>query len=280
MIQARFSTGTFGTEFSLSDRIKFLVDKGVNSVELSGGNYEPDWRAVVSRFPGVEFSFHNYFPAPSVPFVMNLASSDSKVRAASVDLCKNGIRLASEFGLSQFSFHAGFCFDPTPESLGAELESTSSLQDRKSAQGHFYNSLDEIIAYGQQSKIRPLVENNVINLATALKWGKDSLLLTNGEEIELMTRRYGEELGYLVDIGHLIVSSKTLGRDFQSDLTESISMASALHLHSNNGLEDQHLGLAGDEAWWPTVQQRIDIPWTFEVKPNEVEQTLDKLGLL
>jgi sugar phosphate isomerase/epimerase len=274
-----FSTGTFSHDFSLSARIEFLIEQGIRSVELSGGNHEKEWRTVLSRFPEVIFSFHNYFPPPEVPFVFNLASSNSEIRDASINLCKEGILLSSEFGQRHFSFHAGFLFDPTPSSLGSELESSSLMLSPESANSNFYKSIDEIAGFAARYQVAPLVENNVLTLGTASNWGSNSLLLATANEIEEFSRFWGPNVGVLVDVGHLNVSSRTLELDFDLELERCMTLASALHLHSNTGKEDEHLGISGKEPWWKKINPRRDIPWTFEVKPNEVSITLESLGL-
>lgn len=253
---------------------------GVTSIELSGGNYEPDWLATISKYQGVELSFHNYFPPPETSFVFNLASSDSDIRLASVNMCKQGIRLSSEFGQKIFSFHAGFCFDPAPDTLGGQLRSESPILDNASALDLFHRSLDEILPFSGLHGVTPLVENNVLNTATALNFGQKALLLTTGEEIAAFCRHWGSDIGVLLDVGHLKVSCFTIGHEFLSELEIGLPFAGALHLHSNDGKEDQHLGVTGTEEWWERVQTRGEITWTFEVKPSEIKQTIDGLGLI
>jgi sugar phosphate isomerase/epimerase len=276
----RFSTGTFTSDYPLRARIKFLADQGITRIELSGGDHEKDWRSTLSYFPNIEFSFHNYFPPPETPFVFNLASSSPEIRVASLNLCKNGIRLSSEFGQKEFSFHAGFCFDPTPESLGSKLKSSSMLLEYDTARDIFYRSLDEITAFAERNDVLAHVENNVLTRTTSSQWGDRSLLLTTSEEIEGLVKRWGSGLGVLLDVGHLKVSSITLGRDFESELDRGLECAKSLHLHSNNGLEDQHRGINGGEPWWAKIANRAIIPWTFEVKPSEVRDTIEKLSVV
>jgi hypothetical protein len=127
--------------------------------------------------------------------------------------------------------------------------------------------------------VTPLVENNVLNSATALDFGNKALLLTSVEEIGAFCRHWGSEIGVLLDVGHLQVSCMTIGQDFLSQLQIGLTLAGALHLHSNNGKEDQHLGVTGMEAWWERVKNSEQTIWTFEVHPSEIQQTIESLGL-
>lgn len=280
MDKDRFSTGTFNTDFPLSARIEFLVDRGITQIELSGGNHEKNWQSTLASFPGIDFSFHNYFPPPESEFVFNLASNDPEVRTASINHCKNAIRLTSEYGHKLFSFHAGFCFDPTPESLGKKLESNSLVLRHELASEIFSRSLDVVTTFAEKYQVMPLVENNVLTRSTSSKWGEYSLLLTTSEELELLSQRWGSGLGILLDVGHLRVSSNTHGKDFESELEKGLAIANALHIHSNNGLEDEHLGITGSETWWPKVEAVQQLPWTFEVKPSEVTKTIERARAL
>jgi sugar phosphate isomerase/epimerase len=183
MGKVRFSTGTFTSNLSIFERIEFLIEQGVHEIELSGGNHEEKWLSIITRFPQVDFSFHNYFPPPETPFVFNLASPDSIVREKSIRLCKQGIRLSSKFSQKQFSFHAGFCFDPIPSSLGLNLQSASPTLDIDSANEIFSRSIEEIASFAEENNVVPLVENNVLTEVNASKLGRDSLLLTNSYDI-------------------------------------------------------------------------------------------------
>jgi len=46
----------------------------------------------------LNYLIHNYFPPPSKPFVLNLASLDDKLYKQSIDLCINAIKLSKNLG--------------------------------------------------------------------------------------------------------------------------------------------------------------------------------------
>src|SRR5439155_22966030 len=81
--------------------------------------------ATVPRLP------HNYFPAPDVPFVLNLASMKPAIRQRSIEHCIQGVRLAQKVGAPFYSAHAGFCVDAKPSDLGQKisLEVTAPRED-------------------------------------------------------------------------------------------------------------------------------------------------------
>lgn len=279
LVEIRFSTGTFDSSEDLLSRIRFLVEHGVRAIELSGGAFEPNWLATVGSFPEISFSFHNYFPPPKVPFVLNLASNDETIRQSSIELCKEGIRLSASFGQTHYSFHAGFCFDPTPASLGGRLESHKAMSSRVAALELFSDSLSKIMEYSKTLGVLPVVENNVLTKNTASSYGEEALFLTTSREMESFVNRWGGSIGLLVDTGHLRVSSTTLGLNFDSELDKALSLAHSLHLHDNDGNHDQHLGISLKSQMWGALVRYEDLFWTFEVKPHYVSETLESLGV-
>ena len=51
---------------------------------------------------------HNYFPAPKMPFVLNLASTNNTIRELSIQHCIQGLKLAKKSNSPFYSAHFGF----------------------------------------------------------------------------------------------------------------------------------------------------------------------------
>src|SRR5665811_1545119 len=90
----------------------------------SGMPYRADMEEIFLNAPIKKFA-HNYFPAPEIPFVLNLASSNEKIRNQSLTHCLKGLELSKLAGAHFFSAHAGFCVDPHPDELGRKLALTN-----------------------------------------------------------------------------------------------------------------------------------------------------------
>ncbi len=272
----RFSTGTFATGVGLRARIQELVDLGVSKIELSGGGHEGDWRDSLRAYPEVKFSIHNYFPPPKVPFVFNLASQDPGILEMSREFCLQGIRISSELEEELFSFHAGFLFDPTPESLGSVLVGESKSANRERSQEIFEESLTILITAASRHGVSLLVENNVLTRQNLENWGQDALMWTHAEEIKhWLFSKFDGDLGLLLDVGHLKVSSKTLGLDFAAELGALAPLAQGMHVHGNNGEYDSHSAPIFDSTIWGLVDSSPAKYLTYEVNPAEVRETID-----
>ena len=97
------------------------------TIEFSSGMpYREDMETIFLNAPIKKYA-HNYFPAPKVPFVLNLASANRDIRETSIRHCINGLELSKKAGASFFSAHAGFCVDPHPDELGRKLALTNSF---------------------------------------------------------------------------------------------------------------------------------------------------------
>ncbi len=88
----------------------------------SGMHFQPNMEMLflntsIKRMP------HNYFPAPKVPFVLNLASTNNDIRNKSIEHCKKGLWLAKKSFAPFYTAHAGFCVDPKPHELGDKIQS-------------------------------------------------------------------------------------------------------------------------------------------------------------
>ena len=272
----RFSTGTFTAEVGLRERIQALVDRGVSEIELSGGSYESDWENSLSSFPDVKFSIHNYFPPPQVPFVFNLASQDADILKISREFCLQGIRISSELEEELFSLHAGFLFDPTPESLGKVLVGRSKSGSKKTSEEIFEESLTFLINAASRQGVSLLVENNVLTRQNMENWGRDALMWTHAEEIKhWLISKFDGDLGLLLDVGHLKVSSKTLGLDFAAELGALAHLAKGMHVHGNDGEYDSHSAPIFDSTIWGLIDSSPAKYLTYEVNPAQVRETID-----
>ena len=91
-----------------------------------------------------------------------------------------------------------------------------------------------------------------------------------------------ENVGLLVDLGHLKISANTLGispENFIKDLSPKIV---ALHFHENNGITDEHSIIFRDSWFWQPLQENIarDIYSILEVRSIEPEEITRQIQLI
>ncbi len=156
------------------------------------------------------------------------------------------------------------------------LVGSSNSGSKEQSKEIFEDSLAFLINAAAPLGVSLLVENNVLTRQNMESWGQDSLMWTNAEEIKhWLLSKFEGHLGLLLDVGHLKVSSKTLGLDFAGELGELAPLAKGLHVHGNNGEVDSHSAPYFDSTIWGLIDSSPANYLTFEVKPDEVRETID-----
>ncbi|MEM9823290.1 MAG: TIM barrel protein, partial [Bacteroidota bacterium] len=155
---------------------------------------------------------HNYFPAPEVPFVLNLASREESIRQKSIQHCLKGLELSAKANAPFYAAHAGFCIDPKPEELGRKLKQSTQQIDREKHWRLFKKSVDEILKIADQWQVEFYIENNVTARMNLNSHGQNPLLCSSPEELDRLANMMDHpRFGLLLDTAHLKVSAQTLG---------------------------------------------------------------------
>ena len=221
----------------LTSRLLLYRRYGLNAIEL-GANVSTDG-VDFSEIGKMNFQFlvHNYFPPPADPFVLNLASGDSRIRNRSLHFVRDSISLAARLGAPFYSVHAGFITDPTGfGSTSPIFPMPSSPNEAQAAMRRFITSLKTVIEYAGQLGIGLLVENNVCPEELRGKL----LLQASDEFLRLFRSLRSPHLGILLDTGHLNVSAHTLGFDRAVFVDQVAPYVRAFHVHDNDGTADAH----------------------------------------
>jgi sugar phosphate isomerase/epimerase len=210
---------------------------------------------------------HNYFPAPKIPFVLNLASSNKIILKKSIDHCKQNILLSSKFDLPFYAAHAGFCLDPMISSLGKKIRSRGKINRRLHLE-IFMKSLSELLNFSNIHEVNFCIENNVLSKENyELNNEQNIFLCTDYKEIKMILDEFKlNKLGLLLDTGHLKVSSNTLNLDLNIQTSKILNYVKAIHHSDNNGLQD--LNLPFDKDYWfiPYLKKFDRISHVIEVK--------------
>lgn len=232
------STATLPGAEPLAARLAALSSAGLSSIELGGGvQTDTDGAEALSLRSGLPTIIHNYFPPPADDFVLNLASADSAIAAASVAMVKKALAISADLEAPYYSVHAGFITDPGSfDGTSFRFPEPGSPQCRDKALARFASRLGECLAEARACGVRLLIENNVCPSHLAGKL----LLVSPGDISEIWELVGDPNLGMLLDTGHLLVSAKTGGFDPGEFLDAASGVVSAFHLHENDGGADRH----------------------------------------
>lgn len=240
----------------------------------SGMPFHPEMEQVFLEAPLRRFA-HNYFPAPQVPFVLNLGSTDADTRERSIAHCVRGIELSYAVGAPFFSAHAGFCVDPKPSELGRKLEQVAHI-DRGANWAHFITSLNEVLARTRDLPTGMLIENNVLAPVNRYADGTNPLLCVDADEqLRAIAEVADPRLGLLFDTAHLKVSAATLGFDPEEATARVLPHVRCVHHSDNDGLVDDNRTFDG--AYWflpfmDRARHAVHVLETKKCAPSELRR--------
>ena len=207
---------------------------------------------------------------PKKSFVLNLASNNSQIYRKTLSNFKRSINLSNKLKSRYFSFHAGFLLDPNPKNLGKTLEKIK-LQPRKKTFETFVKRVNEVADYAKKKNVKILIENNVLTKKNLLKFGSNPLLLTGPNEIIKFFKKTNSNVGFLLDVGHLKVSSKTLKFNLFNAHKKLNPIIEGYHLSDNNGLEDSNKPFDKNSWFLKDMKQNLSY-YSIEVYTSDINK--------
>lgn len=271
------STG--GLDFQSGyESARSLIQNEINCIELSGGQHDKNFLINLSSLSSTcNFQIHNYFPPPEDPFVFNLASPNEDIATKSLNHAYLAIDLAQKLESKFYSFHAGFLLDPKIDELGSKFR-IRDFTDRDFAKSLFIERVKNLSLYAQKKGIKVLIENNVYSKANVTSLASNPFLMTDHlESIEIMNRT-DDNVGLLVDVGHLKVSSCSEGFSKNEFLESTAVFTCAYHLSDNDGLSDSNNCIKEDSWFWPYIRKDLNY-YSIEVYGESFEILKQQLEL-
>ncbi len=269
------------TVFSNASALKsseVLIERGVKAIELSAGEFVEDQ---ISRLKplskNIEFQVHNYFPPPRSPFVLNLASTDNEIASQSMKHVEHAMRFAIELGNPRYSFHAGFLFDPKVNELGSNI-SRQAIKNKKECTQIFKERVHNIADRARDLGVQLLIENNVLSRSNFTSFGTNPFLMASPDEIIDVMKEMPGNVGLLMDVAHLKVTSRTLGFDASAAMEKCARYTCGYHLSENDGISDLNAPIQPKSWFWRHLEPSINYV-SIEVKGVTVLEILQQRKL-
>ncbi len=257
------STGGISDKSAVKTAIEFY-NHGILNIELSGGAYSDNYQEELSNLPDeITIQLHNYFPPAKKPFVFNLASADPEIAELSINHVRKAIDLSLAVGNSTYAFHAGFRFDPKVCDLGKKF-SNRSLLDRNIALEIFSERVNLLAYEARDLGVTLLIENNVLSASNLLSHSEDPLLFTHPDEIANFMSQAPSNLGFLLDLAHLKVSSNSLKFNLIDAHEKLAPWIKAYHLSDNDGTQDSNHPVHEASWFWPYLRKK-KLFYTLEI---------------
>ena len=237
---------------------KFLLEEGIDNIELSGGSYDEDQLKKLKELKKYQsFKVHNYFPPPKEPFVFNLASFSEEIISKTLNQIEIAMQYAIELDSPQYSFHGGFLMEPKVSELG-KIIINRKLYERKEALKVFLDRLNIISQRAEELGVSLLIENNPLTKKNLTQFGSSPFLMVDNEECSFIMEETPSNVNLLIDFGHLKVSSKSLNFDYKLFLEKCDRWIQGYHLSDNNGLEDSNQKVEKKSWFWEYVKPNLD----------------------
>lgn len=266
---------------STSSIVNYLENLNITNLELSSGPYEKSLNNfLIKKRTKNKFNFliHNYFPVPRKAFVLNLASNKKKIRDQSIKLAKNAIKLSGVLGAKYYSFHAGFLIDPKITSLGKKIKEKLEITPREIARKNFIKSVNYLSNYAKKYNVTLLIENNVLTKKNYSRFKGNPFLFVDEKEINYLMPILPKNIGLLLDMGHLNVSSKTLKFSKIDFITKCNKWIKGYQLSNNNGLEDENKPIKSD-SWFLKYIKKNKF-YSLEIKLKNLKRTNNQIKIL
>ena len=273
------STSCLGNKYNFSQILDVYSKLGIKNIEL--GICKDSTLDVAKLLKKQDFNYivHHYFPPAKEPFIINLASQDKQILRKSIDQVKKSIDFCADFNINFFSFHAGFRVDPD---INLKFKFNNIPEYEKSF-NTFKESVEKIVDYAKIRDVKIAIENNVLSEYNLIDGRNELLLMCELWEFErLFEEITSKNLGVLLDIGHLKVTSNLLKFDADEFIYKLKDKTFAVHVHENNGRVDEHRCLKEGDWSLSIVNsyfKNIDIPIVLECKCND-EKELEKVLVL
>jgi sugar phosphate isomerase/epimerase len=240
-----FISSACSNEKKIDQVLEFFLKNKYNKIELTGNlTYNKNYLKILKFYQkkyNFKYLIHNYFPIPKIPFMLNLGSSNKDIQKKSLNNAIKAIKVCHELSIKKISFHAPFLIDFNFKQAGKRITQFEIMEKKKVIQLlkknlKFLNSI-------AGNKIKIYLENNVISKINYNSFGrKNFFLFTDSQSFKDLRN----EISFrpLIDMGHLKVSSKTLGLNFENEFLDLQKHTDYFHLSDNNGDEDSNKAIS------------------------------------
>ena len=274
------STSCLINEYNFLKILDIFSMLGIQNVEL--GVLIDHNENLVKLLKQYNFNYivHHYFPPGKEPFIINLASQNKQILKKSIDQIIKSIDFCNDYNIKIFSFHAGFRVDPDIN-LKFDLNNIAEYQTSFNT---FKESVLKIADYARGKNVKVAIENNVLSKYNLVDGRNKLLLMCEAWEFKKLFQEIKlENLGILLDLGHLKISSNILkfnANNFIENLKNKIFL---VHIHENNGEVDEHKCIKKGDWSLKVVQKyfkSLDIPVVLECKCNSKKELNNSLKIL
>lgn len=274
------STACLGHKLDLNSILELYWQHGFRRVELGfiqGLVKDLD----VLKAYGFNYFVHNYFPPEDPPFLLNIASSSFDELERSLSFVEKCLATCNKYEIPMYSLHAGFRSTGVPTEAGIIFDNMIVPYDQ--VFNRMVKSMTQIKEWADEYGIIILIENNVSSSKASGFVGERVLLQTPDEFHKLFAVIDPSKIGMLLDLGHLKVASKWLKFDMDKSISGLLDYVKGLHVHDNDGMYDEHLGISANSEIVSMVRKYFrdtSIPVVLESRCSSIIEVVLNFKIL
>lgn len=264
----------------LPEVLQAISGPAYSTVEISSGHPAADGSVEATiKYQddhNASILLHNFAPPEPGDLLINLAEADPAKRQEVIEFIKSRIDLTKRLGSDYYSFHGGY---RVSYRFGVRDYSESERMSHDNAIGIFMTALEEVVDYATEQQIHIGVENHVVAPAS----NAQNLIMFGQLDFEDMFKRINSEYLHLhLDVGHIKVTSQSLGYDPKTFITAFNDKIMTAHLHDNPGDDDEHQPFLAKAWFLDQLKELPDLQYAcLETKtsgdPKRIGQMIDLL---
>jgi sugar phosphate isomerase/epimerase len=247
------STTFAADQTPIADALRLCRQHDVIGVELGSNHcFTEDPVGQVTAFQEQNYIVHNYFPPAPEDLVINIASTDSRIREASIAHIFNCLEFSQSVGAGLYTFHPGFRTDP--EGVGREPGNYdfqfggSQVAAHDEAFDIMTESIREIVAIASDKDVSIAIETE----GSVDK--RDYLLMQTAEEFDTLFQDLSPGvLGVNLNLGHLNLAAAAFGFERSYFVDAVAGQVVAMELSHNEGKMDDHRPLEVGAWYWDVI---------------------------
>lgn len=245
-----------------------------DGIELGSTHFwRPDLEKIVGTRPLGRILVHNYFPPARKNLVLNLASIDEDVRAASLAHAHVCLAFARAIGAEGYTVHPGFLADAAVVEGRASHDFIFAKPRARRARAFslMIESLKRLAEEAARLNVSLLVETE------GSVTHRDVLLLDRADEVERLFDEIPSGIVLNLNLAHTRFSAAVNGFSVERFIARFAARIGAVELSDNDGTADQHESFSrvgGVLDWLPLLP---DVPLILEFRDcgrAEVEESL------
>ena len=242
------STTFFGKKNSFLNDVLENIENNqydIDGIELGSTHlYQKDIKKYLLNynFNRKKLLFHNFFPPiKNNKFVLNIASSNKKIRNDSIKIIKSNILFAKKLNAKYYTIHPGFRSESTPDlsikNNSYDFQFNKKIYDYKNSFKNFLDSYEIILKYSKKNNIKILLETE----GSIHKY--KYLLLQKPIEFLTLMDMYGEDINFNLNLSHTFLASKIFKFDIIELINKMNKRIKLIEISHNNKIDDLHQSL-------------------------------------